>query len=162
MRVSGGGAPAMATVAVAVKSAEGRGSQRAVRWAAENLMQKTDRLVLVHVMPTITSVPTPCMLASSISPLPPYLPHSSLCFRTHAKTRTGVCVCATYWRFNWNWLRKAVVTQLGLKMELTGVFLFFWWCMFELIIFRVYFLFLLVFMNSSIVCARARFGMAEP
>ncbi|KAK6151974.1 hypothetical protein DH2020_014609 [Rehmannia glutinosa] len=46
-------------VAVAVKSAEGRGSQRAVRWAVENLMHKANRLVLVHVMPTITSVPTP-------------------------------------------------------------------------------------------------------
>ncbi|KAK4391824.1 U-box domain-containing protein 34 [Sesamum angolense] len=50
----------MATVSVAVKSAEGRGSQRAVRWAVENLMQSAaDRLVLVHVMAPITSVPTP-------------------------------------------------------------------------------------------------------
>ncbi|KAI3447165.1 hypothetical protein Pfo_003830 [Paulownia fortunei] len=59
MKVSGGGATVMATVAVAVKSAEGRGSQRALRWAVENLMHKADSLVLVHVMPTITSVPTP-------------------------------------------------------------------------------------------------------
>ncbi|KAL6507177.1 hypothetical protein OROHE_022076 [Orobanche hederae] len=51
----------MTTAAVAVKSADGRGSQRAVRWAVENLMHKADRLVLVHVMPTITSVPTPVM-----------------------------------------------------------------------------------------------------
>ncbi|XP_020549429.1 U-box domain-containing protein 34 isoform X2 [Sesamum indicum] len=50
----------MATVSVAVKSAEGRGSQRAVRWAVENLMQSAVRLVLVHVMAPITSVPTPC------------------------------------------------------------------------------------------------------
>ncbi|KAL2229117.1 UNVERIFIED_CONTAM: U-box domain-containing protein 34 [Sesamum indicum] len=49
----------MATVSVAVKSAEGRGSQRAVRWAVENLMQSAVRLVLVHVMAPITSVPTP-------------------------------------------------------------------------------------------------------
>ncbi|KAL8503003.1 hypothetical protein ACS0TY_021938 [Phlomoides rotata] len=49
----------MATVAVAVKSAEGRGSRRAVQWAVENLMHKADCLVLVHVMPTITAVPTP-------------------------------------------------------------------------------------------------------
>lgn len=70
MRVSDGGAPMMApgAVAVAVKSAEGKGSQRAVRWAVENLMHKADRLVLVHVMPKITSVPTPCMLASLIFP----------------------------------------------------------------------------------------------
>ncbi|GFP94220.1 U-box domain-containing protein 34 [Phtheirospermum japonicum] len=58
MRVNGGGG-VMDTVAVAVKSDAGRGSQRAVRWAVENLMHKADRLVLVHVMPTITSVPTP-------------------------------------------------------------------------------------------------------
>ncbi|KAL3825316.1 hypothetical protein ACJIZ3_021345 [Penstemon smallii] len=49
----------MRAVAVAVKSAEGRGSQRAVRWTVENLMANADRLVLVHVMPIITSVPTP-------------------------------------------------------------------------------------------------------
>ncbi|KAL6507209.1 hypothetical protein OROHE_022108 [Orobanche hederae] len=50
----------MTTAAVAVKSADGRGSRPAVRWAVENLMHKADRLVLVHVMPTVTSVPTPC------------------------------------------------------------------------------------------------------
>ncbi|XP_031093578.1 U-box domain-containing protein 34 [Ipomoea triloba] len=47
------------TVAVAVKSVDGRGSQRAVRWAVEKLLPKADRFVLVHVMPSITSVPTP-------------------------------------------------------------------------------------------------------
>ncbi|XP_022754851.1 U-box domain-containing protein 34-like isoform X2 [Durio zibethinus] len=49
----------MTTVAVAVKggTAGGSGSRRAVRWAVENL--KADRVVLVHVMPTVTSVPTP-------------------------------------------------------------------------------------------------------
>ncbi|GER36020.1 U-box domain-containing protein kinase family protein [Striga asiatica] len=57
MSTSGG---AVETVAVAVKSADGRGSRRAVRWAVENLIDKVDRLVLVHVMPVITSVPTPC------------------------------------------------------------------------------------------------------
>ncbi|KAL9149732.1 hypothetical protein ABFS82_12G124800 [Erythranthe guttata] len=62
MRVSGGGRSpitANVVVAVAVKSAEGRGTQRAVRWAVDNLLHKADRLVLVHVMRAITSVPTP-------------------------------------------------------------------------------------------------------
>ncbi|CAN4094505.1 unnamed protein product [Withania somnifera] len=62
-----GGAPpsteatAMVTVAVAVavKSAEGRGSQRAVKWAVEKLLAKAHRFVLIHVMPTITTIPTP-------------------------------------------------------------------------------------------------------
>ncbi|XP_057768224.1 U-box domain-containing protein 34 isoform X1 [Salvia miltiorrhiza] len=49
----------MATVAVAVKSSDGRGSQRAVRWAMENLMHTAARLVLVRVMSPITCVPTP-------------------------------------------------------------------------------------------------------
>ncbi|XVF35067.1 hypothetical protein REPUB_Repub18cG0113000 [Reevesia pubescens] len=49
----------MTTVAVAVKggASGGSGSRRAVRWAVENL--KADRFVLVHVMPTVTFVPTP-------------------------------------------------------------------------------------------------------
>ncbi|XWS72207.1 hypothetical protein CRYUN_Cryun02cG0020500 [Craigia yunnanensis] len=49
----------MTSAAVAVKggASGGSGSQRAVRWAVENL--KADRFVLVHVMPTVTSVPTP-------------------------------------------------------------------------------------------------------
>lgn len=49
----------MTIVAVAVKggASGGSGSQRAVRWAVENL--KADRFVLVHVMPTVTYVPTP-------------------------------------------------------------------------------------------------------
>ncbi|OMO91695.1 hypothetical protein COLO4_18164 [Corchorus olitorius] len=54
------GAPtSMMTVAVAVKggSSGGRGSRRAARWAVENL--KADRFLLVHVMPAVTSVPTP-------------------------------------------------------------------------------------------------------
>ncbi|KAL2534309.1 U-box domain-containing protein kinase family protein [Abeliophyllum distichum] len=60
MRIGSGSAPATAgTVAVAVKRAEGKGSQRAVRWAVENLIPKADRFVLVHVMPTINSIPTP-------------------------------------------------------------------------------------------------------
>ncbi|XP_047945116.1 U-box domain-containing protein 34 isoform X1 [Salvia hispanica] len=49
----------MTTVAVAVKSSDGRGSQRALRWAMENLMHTSDRLLLVRVMPTITCVPSP-------------------------------------------------------------------------------------------------------
>lgn len=59
----------MATVAVAVKSSEGRGSKRAVRWAVENLMHKADRLVLVRVMPTVASVPTPSGGSTPISEL---------------------------------------------------------------------------------------------
>lgn len=49
----------MATVVVAVKNAEGKGSQRAVRWAVENLMHTADRLLLVRVMPTVACIPTP-------------------------------------------------------------------------------------------------------
>ncbi|KZV21602.1 U-box domain-containing protein 34 [Dorcoceras hygrometricum] len=56
---SGGSGCDPVTVAVAVKRAEGRGSRRAIRWAVQNLMTKDDCLLLVHVMPTITSVPTP-------------------------------------------------------------------------------------------------------
>lgn len=55
---TGGGAP-LTTVAVAVKSSRGKGGRRAVRWAAEKLMWKADRVVLVHVMPTVTTIPTP-------------------------------------------------------------------------------------------------------
>ncbi|XP_023641715.1 U-box domain-containing protein 34 isoform X1 [Capsella rubella] len=51
-------------VAVAVKGLigdklGGAGSRRAVRWAVDNLLPKADRFVLVHVIPTITSIPTP-------------------------------------------------------------------------------------------------------
>ncbi|KAI8553437.1 hypothetical protein RHMOL_Rhmol05G0015800 [Rhododendron molle] len=53
----------MTTVAVAVKggsgSLGGNGSRRAVRWAVENLMPNATRFVLVHVVPPITSIPTP-------------------------------------------------------------------------------------------------------
>ncbi|CAI9100637.1 OLC1v1037772C1 [Oldenlandia corymbosa var. corymbosa] len=56
---SDGDGAAAGTVAVAVKSSAGRGSQRAVQWVADNLMQKADGFVLVHVMPTVTTVPTP-------------------------------------------------------------------------------------------------------
>ncbi|KAF8036532.1 hypothetical protein BT93_C2302 [Corymbia citriodora subsp. variegata] len=68
MTTTGGGdrgaPPAMTAVAVAVKGdlsgfEGGRGSRRAVRWAVENLMPRADRFVLVHVMPRVTSVPTP-------------------------------------------------------------------------------------------------------
>ncbi|KAK9948014.1 hypothetical protein M0R45_003605 [Rubus argutus] len=49
----------MTSVAVAVNGGDGNGSRRAVKWAAENLMPRADRFVLVHVMPRITSIPTP-------------------------------------------------------------------------------------------------------
>ncbi|KAI4377450.1 hypothetical protein MLD38_015073 [Melastoma candidum] len=61
----GGVSPSSRTsVAVAVKgelgrSDGGKGSRRAVRWALENLAPKADRFVLVHVMPRVTSIPTP-------------------------------------------------------------------------------------------------------
>ncbi|XP_009597475.1 U-box domain-containing protein 34 isoform X1 [Nicotiana tomentosiformis] len=58
-----GGSPSSTTetvtVAVAVKSAEGKSSQRAVKWAVEKLLAKAHRFVLIHVMPTITTIPTP-------------------------------------------------------------------------------------------------------
>ncbi|XP_030530038.1 U-box domain-containing protein 34-like [Rhodamnia argentea] len=68
MSTTGGGdrgaPPAMSAMAVAVKGdlsgfEGGRGSRRAVRWAIENLMPRADRFVLVHVMPRVTSIPTP-------------------------------------------------------------------------------------------------------
>ncbi|XP_061995493.1 U-box domain-containing protein 34 isoform X1 [Rosa rugosa] len=49
----------MTSVAVAVNGGDGNGSRRAVRWAVENLMPTAGRFVLVHVMPRITSIPTP-------------------------------------------------------------------------------------------------------
>ncbi|XAR67138.1 Non-specific serine/threonine protein kinase [Bertholletia excelsa] len=52
---------ATTTVAVAVKGGGGggKGSWRAVRWATEHLAPKADRFVLIHIMPAITSIPTP-------------------------------------------------------------------------------------------------------
>ncbi|KAM6583503.1 hypothetical protein CsatB_010505 [Cannabis sativa] len=47
----------MKSVAVAVDG--GNGSQRAVSWAVENLMPQSASFVLIHVMPKITSIPTP-------------------------------------------------------------------------------------------------------
>ncbi|CAA7022257.1 unnamed protein product [Microthlaspi erraticum] len=51
-------------VAVAVKGIigdklGGAGSRRAVRWALDNLLPKADRFVMIHVIPTITTIPTP-------------------------------------------------------------------------------------------------------
>ncbi|KAK4852877.1 hypothetical protein QYF36_000637 [Acer negundo] len=57
--VSGGAPAVMTSVTIAVNGGTGSGSRRAVRWAAENLMPKADRFVLVHVIPAITSIPTP-------------------------------------------------------------------------------------------------------
>ncbi|KAH8505388.1 hypothetical protein H0E87_012589 [Populus deltoides] len=53
----------MTVVAVAVTGSDGvggRGSRRAVRWAAENLSAKAKRLTLVHIVPRITCIPSPC------------------------------------------------------------------------------------------------------
>lgn len=53
----------MTSVAVAVNGVRGGkgggASRRAVRWAVENLLPTADRFILVHVMPKITSIPTP-------------------------------------------------------------------------------------------------------
>lgn len=66
--MSGGGGPKAEVgqlfVAVAVKGMigdklGGAGSRRAVRWAVDNLLPKAYRFMLVHVIPTITSIPTP-------------------------------------------------------------------------------------------------------
>lgn len=52
-------AVAVVVVVVAVKSARGRGSRRAFKWAVEKFIGKENRFVLVHVMPTVTVIPTP-------------------------------------------------------------------------------------------------------
>ncbi|KAI4335267.1 hypothetical protein L6164_013930 [Bauhinia variegata] len=52
----------MRSVAVAVNggsAAGGKGSRRAVQWAVDNLMPQADKFILIHVMPKITSIPTP-------------------------------------------------------------------------------------------------------
>lgn len=73
-----GGAPAYSSVSVAVKGSVGdavggAASRRALRWAVENFLPKIDRLVLVHVMPAVTSIPSPCKLnfefRLSVSPI---------------------------------------------------------------------------------------------
>ncbi|KAK9060822.1 hypothetical protein SSX86_021528 [Deinandra increscens subsp. villosa] len=60
--IDGGEGPSVVAVAVKVGNAGGiggKGSRRAVRWALENLFQKADRFLLIHVIPNITSIPTP-------------------------------------------------------------------------------------------------------
>lgn len=49
------------SVAVAVSGGSGaaKGSRRALQWAMENVVPQADRLILVHVIPRITSIPTP-------------------------------------------------------------------------------------------------------
>jgi hypothetical protein len=59
-----GGAPSYSSVSVAVKGSVGdavggTASRRALRWTIENFLPKIDRLVLVHVMPTVTTIPSP-------------------------------------------------------------------------------------------------------
>lgn len=55
-------------VAIAVYGAEGgtggKGSHRAVKWAVENLLPQAQKFLLVHVVPPITSIPTPCTIHS--------------------------------------------------------------------------------------------------
>lgn len=55
----GGAETSTVAVAVAVKSSRGKGSRRAVRWAVEKTIWKAEPIVLVHVMPPVTSIPTP-------------------------------------------------------------------------------------------------------
>ncbi|XP_004507961.1 U-box domain-containing protein 34 [Cicer arietinum] len=57
------------SVAVAVSGGSGaaKGSRRAVQWAFENVVPQADRFVLVHVIPKITSIPTPAGEYISIS-----------------------------------------------------------------------------------------------
>ncbi|ESQ50512.1 hypothetical protein EUTSA_v10022572mg [Eutrema salsugineum] len=66
--MSGGGGPTAEEgelfVAVAVKGIigdklGGAGSRRAVRWAVDNLLPKAHRFVMIHVIPTISTIPTP-------------------------------------------------------------------------------------------------------
>lgn len=60
----------MTSVVVAVNGGAGvggKGSRRAFRWAAENLLPKADRFIIVHVMPTVTAIPTPCIYLSLFS-----------------------------------------------------------------------------------------------
>ncbi|WJX96498.1 hypothetical protein P8452_77697 [Trifolium repens] len=49
------------SVAVAVSGGSGaaKGSRRALQWAMENVVPQADRLILVHVIPRITSIPSP-------------------------------------------------------------------------------------------------------
>jgi hypothetical protein len=63
---SGSGPP---QVAVAVRG-DGRGSRRAARWAAANLPPAAGRVVLVHVIPPLAFVPTPCKEGSTPPPPP--------------------------------------------------------------------------------------------
>lgn len=69
--IDGGVSKAMTSVAVAVNGVRGGkgggASRRAVRWAVENLLPTADRFILVHVMPKITSIPTPSMYLKIIS-----------------------------------------------------------------------------------------------
>ncbi|KAI0524266.1 hypothetical protein KFK09_003632 [Dendrobium nobile] len=52
---------AEATVAVAV--CDGGRSRRAVRWAARNLIPHAYRVLLLHVIPTVSFIPSPCKLS---------------------------------------------------------------------------------------------------
>lgn len=79
---NGGVSKAMTSVAVAINGVRGGkgggGSRRAVRWAVENLLPTADRFILVHVMPKITSIPTPskCLKISCLKhrkPIPQFL-----------------------------------------------------------------------------------------
>lgn len=62
MAVFTGDETAEAAVAVAVCGGSGASrSRRAVRWAAEHLVPHAHRVVLVHVIRAVTSIPSPCV-----------------------------------------------------------------------------------------------------
>ncbi|RZS17586.1 hypothetical protein BHM03_00049774, partial [Ensete ventricosum] len=68
MAVYTGDETAAAAVAVAVCGGRGAGrSRRAVRWAAEHLVPHAHRVVLVHVIPAVTSIPSPCVPLDRLS-----------------------------------------------------------------------------------------------
>ena len=88
-----GGAPAYSMVAVAVKGSVGdavggAASRRALRWTVENLLPNVDRLVLVHVMPTVTTIPSPCkfdLATQSLSSISWSLSVDFVCFEAGSK-----------------------------------------------------------------------------
>jgi hypothetical protein len=55
----GGGFQFQVQVAVAVRG-DGRASRRAARWAAASLVPAGGRVALVHVIPPVSFVPSPC------------------------------------------------------------------------------------------------------
>uniref|UniRef100_A0A7N0UWF5 Serine/threonine-protein kinase n=1 Tax=Kalanchoe fedtschenkoi TaxID=63787 RepID=A0A7N0UWF5_KALFE len=76
-QVKKGGEEEKMSVAVAVCSGPdgGRGSHRAVKWAVENLnlLPEPHKFILLHVMPPVTSIPTPSGNSIPIHELDPHV-----------------------------------------------------------------------------------------